>query len=101
VRVFGIKGKTADQCTIDDHLAVLLTASKWSDSAVSKTVNIGDNVSFDQFKDVYRKAWEGGAKGCTTFRASGKRTGILIAAPQEGEGTACYIDPETGKKTCE
>jgi ribonucleoside-diphosphate reductase alpha chain len=101
VRVFGIKGKTADQCTIDDHLAVLLTASKWSDSAVSKTVNIGANVSFDQFKDVYRKAWEGGAKGCTTFRASGKRTGILIAAPQEGEGTACYIDPETGKKTCE
>lgn len=101
VRVFGVRGKTADECSVDDHLAVLLVASKWMDSAVSKTCNVGDGVSFDEFKSVYWKAWEGGAKGCTTFRAAGKRAGILVAAPEEGEGAACYIDPETGKKTCE
>lgn len=101
VRVFGVRGKTADKCTVDEHLAVLLVASKWMDSAVSKTCNVGDDVSFDDFKEVYWKAWEGGAKGCTTFRAAGKRAGILVAAPEEGEGAACYIDPETGKKTCE
>lgn len=101
VRVFNVRGKTAAQCTVDEHLAVLLVASKWMDSAVSKTCNVGDDVSFDDFKEVYWKAWEGGAKGCTTFRAAGKRAGILVAAPEEGEGAACYIDPETGKKTCE
>ena len=101
LRVFGVRGKTADQCSVDDHLAVLLVAAKWMDSAVSKTCNVGDAVSFEEFKDIYWKAWEGGAKGCTTFRASGKRMGILNAAPQEGEGAACYYDPETGKKTCE
>lgn len=101
VRVFGVRGKTADECSIDDHLNVLLVASKWMDSAVSKTCNVGDAVSFDDFKHVYWKAWEGGAKGCTTFRAAGKRSGILVAAPEEGQGAACYIDPETGKKTCE
>jgi ribonucleoside-diphosphate reductase alpha chain len=101
VRVFGVRGKTAGECTVDEHLDVLLVASKWMDSAVSKTCNVGDGVSFDEFKDIYRKAWVGGAKGCTTFRASGKRTGILVAAPEEGEGAACYIDPDTGKKTCE
>lgn len=101
LRVFGVRGKTADQCSVDDHLAVLLVAAKWMDSAVSKTCNVGDAVSFEEFKDIYWKAWEGGAKGCTTFRTSGKRMGILNAAPQEGEGAACYIDPETGKKTCE
>ena len=101
VRVFGVRGKTADQCTVDEHLDVLLVASKYMDSAVSKTCNVGDLVSFDEFKDVYWKAWKGGAKGCTTFRAAGKRSGILVAAPEEGEGAACYIDPETGKKTCE
>lgn len=101
VRVFGVRGKTADQCSVDDHLNVLLVASKWMDSAVSKTCNVGDGVSFDEFKDIYWKAWKGGAKGATTFRAAGKRAGILVAAPEEGEGAACYIDPETGKKTCE
>jgi ribonucleoside-diphosphate reductase alpha chain len=101
VRVFGVRGKTADQCSVDEHLNVLLVASKWMDSAVSKTCNVGDGVSFDDFKDIYWKAWKGGAKGCTTFRAAGKRAGILVAAPEEGEGAACYIDPDTGKKTCE
>ena len=101
VRVFGVRGKTADECSVDDHLAVLLVASKWMDSAVSKTCNVGDGVSFDEFKSVYWKAWEGGAKGATTFRAAGKRAGILVAAPEEGEGAACFIDPETGKRTCE
>lgn len=101
VRVFDIRGKTADQCSVDDHLSALLVAAKWMDSAVSKTCNVGDDVTFDQFKDIYWRAWAGGAKGCTTFRASGKRSGILVAAPEEGQGAACYIDPETGKKTCE
>lgn len=101
IRVFGVRGKTSSECTVDEHLAVLLVASKWMDSAVSKTCNVGDDVSFDNFKDIYWNAWEGGAKGCTTFRAAGKRAGILVAAPEEGEGAACYIDPDTGKKTCE
>ena len=101
VRVLGVRGKTADQCSIQDHLDVLETASFWMDSAVSKTCNIGDQVTFDEFKDVYMDAYVRGCKGVTTFRAAGKRLGILVAAPQEGEGAACYIDPDTGKKTCE
>lgn len=100
VRELGIRGKTADECTPDEHLAVLLVASKWVDSAVSKTCNIGAGVSFDEFKQIYVRAYEGGAKGCTTFRSAGKRKGVLVAAPQEGEGAACYID-ENGRRTCE
>jgi len=101
VRVFGVRGKTADQCSVQEHVDTLITVSEWIDSAVSKTCNVGDNVTFDEFKDVYVRAWKGGAKGCTTFRTAGKRMGIFAAAPQEGEGAACFIDPETGKKTCE
>ena len=100
-RVLKVKGKTADQCTVKEHLDVLLLASKWVDSAVSKTCNIGADVSFGDFKKVYEDAWAGGAKGCTTFRASGKRQGILqTITPQEGEGAACFIDPTTGQKSC-
>ncbi len=96
VKFLGVFGKTADQCSTDEHLAVLSTATKWSDSAVSKTINVGNDVHWEEFKDVYMKAWKLGCKGCTTFRAAGKRFGILNATD-----TACYINPTTGKKTCE
>lgn len=102
VREFDVKGKTANECTVDEHLGVLITASKWVDSAVSKTINVGDDVLWEDFKQVYMKAWLGGCKGVTTFRAAGKRYGVLnVIKPQEEDGEACYYDPTTGKKTCE
>jgi ribonucleoside-diphosphate reductase alpha chain len=117
-RVFGVKGKTADQLSVFDHVKVLNLASKYVDSACSKTCNVGDEVTWDQFKQVYMDAYLGGASGCTTFRASGKRYGILNAAAvedvaeepekvedkdyvDESVGTACYYDPTTGLRTCE
>lgn len=102
VRVFHTRGKTAMECSVDDHLNVMLTAAPWIDSSISKTCNVGEDVSYQDFKGIYFKAWEGGAKGCTTFRPAGKRYGILNTAPAEQDGpVACFIDPETGKKTCE
>lgn len=95
---YGVKGKTACECTVDEHLAVLALATKYSDSAVSKTINVGNDVTWEGFKDIYMKAYELGCKGVTTFRAAGKRMGILIEKPVEGG--ACYIDPVTGDKSC-
>lgn len=100
-REWGVKGKHAGDCTVQDHLAVLLNAQKFIDSAVSKTCNVGDDVSYDEFKNVYLDAWRGGAKGITTFRAAGKRHGVLNAVEETEEGSACYIDPETGTRSCE
>lgn len=100
-RECGVAGKTADKCTVNDHLNVLLTAQKWVDSACSKTCNIGDDVTWEQFKDVYLRAYKGGAKGCTTFRAAGKRMGILReVSNNDEEGMACTWD-ERGNRTCE
>ena len=100
---WGIKGRTAGDLTVQEHLGVLVEASKWVDSAVSKTINVGDDVTWDEFKDVYMTAWESGCKGVTTFRAGGKRYGVLNAAEakEPEEGGACYIDLKTGKKSCE
>lgn len=113
-REWGIKCITANQITVQEHVAMLTTAQEWVDSACSKTCNVGANVGWEEFKDVYMQAYEGGAKGCTTFRASGKRFGILNASASEDvveevtqsdevviEGGACYVDPETGIRSCE
>ncbi len=97
-RVYGLEGITADELPPLDHLSVLATVTRWVDSAVSKTINVGDEVAWHDFKDIYMEAWKLGCKGCTTFRAAGKRYGILNKTE---ETTACYIDLETGKKTCD
>lgn len=116
-RVFGVKGKTANELSVFDHVNVLNLCSQFVDSACSKTCNVGKDVTFDQFKEVYIQAYLGGASGCTTFRENGKRFGIFTAHAAEDvaeepevepdtfvneqEGGACYFDPATGRRTCE
>lgn len=101
---YGLKGEEASELSVDDHLGMQIAVQPYVDSACSKTINVGDEVTFDEFKDVYYKAWKGGLKGVTTFRPAGKRYGILNKVEPEqaeAEGAACFIDPETGARTCE
>jgi len=102
-REFAIEGVTADKVDAKAHVDVLCSAQKFVDSAVSKTCNVGDDVEFDEFKELYVHGWKGGAKGLTTFRASGKRFGILNAPKEDNEpkAEACTFDPSTGIRTCE
>ena len=110
----GIEGRAANDISVQEHLAVLLLAQHYIDSACSKTCNVGDDVTYESFKQVYVDAWKGGAKGCTTFRLNGKRYGVLQTvekkeevssetkemAEEEGKVEACFIDPNTGHKEC-
>ncbi len=98
----GVSGRTANEISAQEHLAVLALASQYVDSAVSKTCNVGDNVTYDEFKNLYYDAWKQGCKGITTFRAAGKRYGILNEVKEdEPKAEACFIDPDTGLKSCE
>lgn len=97
-REFGIRGRTADSLSPEEHVDVLLAAQRFVDSSVSKTCNVGEDVTWDRFKGLYDRAWSGGAKGCTTFRLAGKRHGVL-SVPENG--SACEYDLETGTKMCE
>lgn len=117
-REWGVEGATALEISAQEHVDVLCVASQYVDSACSKTINIGDHVTWEEFKNVYIKAYEGGASGCTTFRAAGKRAGILTASSSEDVveeekevddfvnekevlGGACVYDPNTGIRSCE
>ena len=118
----GVAGRTANELSVQEHLAVLAESQKYIDSACSKTCNVGDDVTYAEFKKVYEDAWKAGVKGITTFRAAGKRYGILNEAVEEEETTkseiqevrtefgetqseamaeACYFDPATGLRSCE
>lgn len=78
----GVNGRTVEECTVSDHLRVLAIATEYVDSAVSKTINVPTNITWEAFKDVYLKAYELGAKGCTTYRPGGKRSGVIESAEE-------------------
>ena len=99
-RVHDVRGRTATECTADEHLGVFALCSKYVDSAVSKTINIDPATEWEDFKQIYVKAWEMGCKGVTTYNPNGKRAGILTAKPSTSP-EACYIDKTTGIKSCE
>ena len=102
---YSIKGETVDDLSTDDHLNTQIAAQPFIDSAISKTINVGDGVTFEEFKDIYKKAWKGKLKGVTTFRIAGKRYGILnkiepATKEETNGGSACFFD-ETGSKSCD
>lgn len=104
---FGVKGRRASEVTAQEHVAVLASAQKWVDSAVSKTCNMDGSMSWEDFKGLYMTAWESGAKGCTTFNIDGKRMALLTGKTKEvkeDDGPvmeeSCRFDPETGRREC-
>lgn len=108
-REWGIKGRTAGELSPEEHVNVLIEAQKYVDSACSKTCNVGEDVSWERFQGIYMTAFDGGAKGCTTFRAAGKRMGILNEKKEDTEKEyiddddevqVCRIDETTGQPTC-
>ena len=63
--------------TIDAHVDTMKIFANYIDSALSKTVNIPSNYSYDEFKDLYVNAYNTGTiKGITTYRA-GTMTSVL------------------------
>ena len=47
------------------------------DSAISKTVNVPEDISFEAFQEVYREAYRSGCKGCTTYRPNAITGSVL------------------------
>jgi ribonucleoside-diphosphate reductase alpha chain len=91
-RVHGIKGRQASECSVEDHLSVLEIAARYSDSGVSKTVNVSsETTTYQEFEDIYVRCYEMGIKACAVFRSDGGREGVM---------SACTLDPATGQKTC-
>jgi ribonucleoside-diphosphate reductase alpha chain len=70
---------SAQNLSPDEHLAVQAAAQKYIDSSISKTINVPVDIDFEDFEDIYRKAYESGCKGCTTYRPSAVRGAVLEA----------------------
>ncbi|MGH1423230.1 MAG: adenosylcobalamin-dependent ribonucleoside-diphosphate reductase [Pseudooceanicola sp.] len=79
-----------------DHVKMQAAAQKWVDSSISKTINCPEDISFDDFKDVYMAAWDQGCKGCTTYRPNDV-TGSVLSVAEETEDAPAPMPVEGGE----
>ena len=63
-----------------DHVRMQAAAQKWIDSSISKTINCPEDISFEDFKEVYMAAWDQGCKGCTTYRPNDVTGSVLTVS---------------------
>lgn len=61
------------------HVRMQAAFQRWTDAAISKTVNCPEDIGFDDFKEIYWLAYRSGCKGCTTYRPNAV-TGSVLAA---------------------
>jgi ribonucleoside-diphosphate reductase alpha chain len=74
---------TAQDLTPSDHIVMQAVLQKWVDSSISKTVNLPEDISFDDFKAVYDHAYTTGCKGCTTYRPNDVTGSVLSVETKE------------------
>ncbi len=70
-----------------DHLAMQAALQPHVDSAISKTINCPEGLSFAAFRDVYAQAYALGLKGCTTYRPNAI-TGSILSALEPAAASA-------------
>jgi ribonucleoside-diphosphate reductase alpha chain len=66
----------------EDHLVMQAAVQRHIDSSISKTINLPADIPFDNFKDIYARAYAMGCKGCTTYRPNEVTGSVLEAMPE-------------------
>ena len=81
-----------------DHLKVQAAVQRYIDSSISKTINCPEDISFDDFKDIYLEAYALGCKGCTTYRPNPVTGAVLERPAKDGEKAAPAPAPTVARE---
>ncbi len=87
-----------------DHIAMMQAVQPYVDTAISKTVNVAADYPYEDFKGLYRQAWQAGLKGLATYRPNTILGSVLEvtapaapaavpAPPPPAEPAAAPVDP--------
>lgn len=68
---------TTVEVDIDDGMEIQAIFQNHIDHSISKTLNLPPGTTIEQYQDIYKKAYNLGLKGLTTFNPEGSMKGIL------------------------
>ncbi len=86
----------ADDITPKAHVDIQAASQIWVDSSISKTANVPTDYAYEDFKDIYRYAYEKGLKGCTTFRFNPAAFQGVLVKEHDLENTTYRFELEDG-----
>ena len=74
---------TANEVTVEEHIAMQAAAQKYIDSSVSKTINGPNSHTVEDVDKAYRLAYASGLKGLAYFRDGSGRDQVLTAKTED------------------
>lgn len=84
---------TAMELAPEDHARVQAAVQRWTDSAISKTVNAPENYTIEQTEKLYELMYDLGCKGGTIYRDGSRDEQILaVDAKKLGKDVAEQVE---------
>ncbi len=87
--------RTAHDISPESHIKMQAAWQKYTDNAVSKTINFPHSATIDEVANAYMMSWKMGCKGITIYRDGSKDVQILSV----GSGTANGQQPTANGKS--
>ncbi|MEK7168428.1 MAG: vitamin B12-dependent ribonucleotide reductase [Patescibacteria group bacterium] len=83
---------TAQEIAPTWHIKTQAAFQKYTENAVSKTINMDNSVTPEDIKKAYLEAWDTGCKGITVFRDGCKDVQVLNIGTKNGEIKSPAVD---------
>lgn len=90
---------TAQELTPAEHVRMQAAVQRHVDSAISKTINLPEDISFEAFQEVYLDAYRSGCKGCTTYRPNAITGSVLEVKEAEISAPEARAIPELMRRS--
>jgi ribonucleoside-diphosphate reductase alpha chain len=84
---------SAQTLSPSDHLTMQAAAQALIDSSISKTVNCPEDISFEDFADIYIEGYHLGCKGLTTYRPNAVTGSVLSVTEPKPDAVPTIEDP--------
>ncbi|MBI3902670.1 MAG: adenosylcobalamin-dependent ribonucleoside-diphosphate reductase [Nitrosomonadales bacterium] len=68
---------TALEISAVDHMQMVAAVAPYIDTSISKTVNVPADYPYENFRNLYRDAWQAGLKGLATYRPNSVLGSVL------------------------